>query len=67
MSKLLKPCPFCGGDARSEVKTRDGYPISAWVQCTSCDARTSSYRSGVRPEGPDGEARACDAWNRRAS
>jgi len=31
----LKPCPFCGGEARTD-KMRRGYLESGWVYFTSC-------------------------------
>jgi Lar family restriction alleviation protein len=58
----LKPCPFCGGDAR--LRTTDlaeGFGLfvmsAAFVQCADCGARTLEYRD---------ETFAIEDWNRRA-
>ena len=58
MSKIvLKPCPFCGGEARM---MKMGYPH--WVYCLNCGARVHGRKCG---EG--GEKASVEAWNRRAS
>ena len=51
--KDLKPCPFCGGEARVET-VYEGYSYA--VECTNCM---------VRMEGADTEAQAIACWNRR--
>ena len=50
----LKPCPFCGGEAKlySAFKKK-----KAFVLCKSCEA-SSPMRT---------EAEAIEAWNRRAN
>lgn len=48
----LKPCPFCGGNARLTVWT----PTAASVSCIMCSAHFNTYT----------EAEAIKAWNRRA-
>lgn len=48
----LKPCPFCGGEARFA-----GGEVFDWVSCTSCRAESRCECSKVE---------AAEAWNRRA-
>jgi len=51
----LKPCPFCGGEARLEDL---GYPHH--VYCISCGVGVTGVGCGI-----EGEASACEKWNRR--
>lgn len=50
----LKPCPFCGGEARYTEKSR--FHIG-WVYCPGCGAASGYYNT---------EAEAIAAWNTRA-
>ena len=56
MAMKLKPCPFCGGEAKLEDM---GFPHH--VYCTNCGARVTG-----RGFGEDGEADAIRKWNQRA-
>ena len=62
MQKELKPCPFCGGNARMSCDTeatRDsqGRLWAYTIVCDSCCATSGlTYTSD----------RAIEAWNRRA-
>lgn len=53
MSDKLKPCPFCGGEAKL-FEDKD-YQIYS-VTCTECDAGTNAY--GIEQD-------AIEAWNGR--
>lgn len=52
----LKPCPFCGGEAK--ISTYDwGYSVKEyWIYCHSCDCASGSYHS---------KEEAIETWNRR--
>ena len=58
----LKPCPFCGGEAKM-VTAVIGYMSIAYVQCKECVATTQTFDDRSR----DGSYifSACEAWNRR--
>ena len=55
MAETLKPCPFCGGDAK-EFTGEDAAPHRWTVECDSCGAHVGS----------DTRHKACAKWNRRA-
>ena len=62
MSEELKPCPFCGGEARlllnakRKIYGKDEYRTGVVACCNVCEARMF-YGS---------EKLAIEAWNRRA-
>lgn len=47
----LKPCPFCGGEAKIFTPT-----ISTYIMCKECKASTNLYSQSEE---------AIEAWNRR--
>jgi hypothetical protein len=47
--EILKPCPFCGGDAESRYEGQINTP-AFYISCVSCFARTMSSRQGGRAE-----------------
>ena len=60
MSETLKPCPFCGGDAKikcGEIVNRYNTAVYRHyhVECMSCGVDTRYF---------DTEADAIEAWNR---
>ena len=50
----LKPCPFCGGEARRYNGNHDMHG----VVCKKCNAKVYGYAN---------QASATKAWNRRAN
>lgn len=71
----LLDCPFCGGVADYKAAALaipgDVLPITPWVQCLTCGARTESAPSG--PEGTwksrfdEGVAIVSTKWNARST
>ena len=62
MNDLLKPCPFCGGDARIVV-LKEGF--KSIIVCTTpgCGCERHSYNNGATDETV--AMRLTVAWNRR--
>lgn len=58
----LKPCPFCGGEAKL-VNTMFAGDMYKTVFCLACNANTNNFNA--RDE--KSAMRAVDAWNRRAN
>lgn len=62
----LKPCPFCGGDARLSYGDDDGemYVVS---MCESCGMQSMKqyYVSESKESVTGAEERALHLWNRR--
>jgi Lar family restriction alleviation protein len=58
MSDDLKPCPFCGGNAKRYYRADDsGWENTDWVGCTDgCGASTACYET---------KALAVTVWNTR--
>ena len=63
----LRPCPFCGGEA----KLKKGFPgrqngrKQALVQCRACGCRTPMFYQYEYESVSDVYAHAVEAWNRR--
>lgn len=60
----LKPCPFCGGEAKLSGQYEiEG--ISAWA--VYCGRSPSDFFCGAQVTSIASEEKAIEAWNRRAS
>lgn len=71
MSEELKPCPFCGGEAKIKAANKN-YGFTIWCQC-ECGARTVGYCPYTDNEDSSLESiescknSAVEVWNRRAN
>ena len=72
MTEKLKPCPFCGGEARLQKHERvfihGKTTRAAYVRCLQCDARTERVpyeEFGKSSYSADAHIKAVNAWNRR--
>ena len=66
----LKPCPFCGGEA----KLIKGFPSQQgkgsnirFVQCKRCNCKTKTFQQLPFESWRDNEAAAIKAWNERVN
>jgi hypothetical protein len=59
----LKPCPFCGGEAKLATKAMGHGALGAFVYCEDCCCESKSFP--VRADWCANEM-AANAWNRRA-
>lgn len=71
MSKELKPCPFCGREAKIKAVIKS-YGFTIWCAC-ECGAKTEGFCPDTNKEDDTMEniekckKRAIEAWNRRAN
>ena len=56
--EMLKPCPFCGGNARRQDLTDEGNEGGSCIACDQCGASS--------PVHFDRKENLYDSWNRRA-
>lgn len=63
-NKILKPCPFCGGDARIVV-LKKGFKSIIVCMTPECGFMRHSYNNGDTDE--NAARRLTTAWNRRVS
>lgn len=54
---VLKPCPFCGGEAELKIHLFHKLPSSYGVVCRPCGCETWQFFQT--------EEEAVEAWNRR--
>lgn len=66
MFEELKPCPFCGGEARINKSSNVWY-----IECGKCNAfmgsRNLSWSASKGDLSFDNEGDCIKAWNRRAA
>lgn len=71
MSEELKPCPFCGREAKIKAVIKS-YGFTIWCAC-ECGAQTEGFCPDTSKEDDTMEniekckKRAIEAWNRRAN
>lgn len=56
MSKL-KPCPFCGGEAKLLSTCNNYLRVLYWVECNECESRTLKF---IEEE----KDKAIEVWNK---
>jgi Lar family restriction alleviation protein len=66
----LKPCPFCGGEAKllyGKPWQQKQNMRSAFVQCRICRAKTVTFFQNAYEAWQDTVKYAVEAWNRRVN
>lgn len=67
MTRELKPCPFCGGDASiARDHCIDGGGIFLSVKCHTCRAKSGEKYHSHGNDCPQTYQEVRDAWNTRA-
>lgn len=63
----LKPCPFCGGEAKLKMEHKPGIGLTLWCECESCGAEATGYCPQDNIDSFDKSRElALEKWNRRA-
>lgn len=67
----LKPCPFCGGEAKlggasKKLENRNSY-LNSWVACTKCETSkvSATHCDGELMSREWQDADAVEKWNKR--
>ena len=63
----LKPCPFCGGDARPKIMS--SLNLETYIFCLDCGATAKKFNGADYPPGysvAEIEKEAIAAWNKRS-
>lgn len=64
----LKPCPFCGGEARIDTEyDMDGFGNFHKVECKSCGASSKAHFCSQGNECPQYYQEVRDDWQNRAN
>lgn len=63
MTENLKPCPFCGGEARLVALETIGNGVTYFVKCAG---NKSKCAGPIHTKYCDTEERAAETWNHRA-
>ena len=68
MTDELKPCPFCGGEAKLKHGYRrkgEKFGNKAYVQCKKCGCKTLLYSQSAYERWQTVDEIAIHAWNQR--
>ena len=60
MSEALRPCPFCGGEAKEHAAFASRSGVGVYVECGVCGAQSRTFW------GDGAQDEAVGAWSRRA-
>lgn len=66
----LKPCPFCGGEAKLKLDFTFQQKLvvkQAFVQCRVCYAKTKTFFYTTYEAWENTKRYAVEAWNRRVN
>ena len=58
--RWLKPCPFCGGEAKEHAAFASRSGVGVYVECGVCGAQSRTFW------GDGAQELSAEAWNRRA-